>query len=216
MRGNDEMKKNDFLKLLAVMAMTIDHLGALIFTDFIILRLIGRIAFPIFAYETAVGFEHTSNIYKYMLRLIIFSIVSQPIYDIAFRAGSLNIGFTMLYGVVVLYFWNREKLRYKAIATILIIGSVAFSQLEYGWYGVVMIFLFHLYRLKPKYSNYSQIVLNVVSILFGGFILQGFAVFALPFIHKKWEVNVVLPKYFFYVYYPAHLIVITIIMYAIR
>ena len=68
------------LKLIAIITMTIDHVGAVIFPDYQILRIIGRIAFPIFAYCIAVGCIYTKNIGKYALRVLLMAILIQPLY----------------------------------------------------------------------------------------------------------------------------------------
>ncbi len=65
------------LKLIAVFSMTCDHLSYLIFGRFSFLNLIGRIAFPIFAYQITEGYIHTSNLKKYFLRLALFGVISQ-------------------------------------------------------------------------------------------------------------------------------------------
>ena len=57
------------LKLIALAAMTIDHIGAYLIPDMVIFRIIGRIAFPIFAYMLAEGCRYTRNRMKYMLVL---------------------------------------------------------------------------------------------------------------------------------------------------
>lgn len=90
----------DFLKLLAAIIMLIDHIGAVLFPEIIILRIIGRISFPLFAYCLVVGFQYTSNIKKYALRLLLFSIVSQPIYVLVFNYSwsRLNIMPTIING----------------------------------------------------------------------------------------------------------------------
>ena len=64
------------LKLIAIITMLIDHIGAVLYPEIRWLRLIGRIAFPIFAYLVAEGFYKTSDIKKYLKRLFIFALVS--------------------------------------------------------------------------------------------------------------------------------------------
>ena len=82
------MKKflsNFDLKILAIITMTIDHIGAIVYPNIDIFRIIGRVSFPIFAFLLVEGFKHTSNKLKYFLRLILFAIITQPIYDYAFN-----------------------------------------------------------------------------------------------------------------------------------
>ena len=69
--------RNDILKIIAMATMLVDHLGVLIFPELRILRTIGRIAFPIFAYQLALGFKFTSNRRRYRINLLIFGVIAQ-------------------------------------------------------------------------------------------------------------------------------------------
>ena len=92
------MRKNDMLKVIAMISMFIDHVGyglvptsgqveifSGVFLDcfyiYYSLRIMGRLAFPIFAWYLAEGFQRTKNVYKYMTRIFVFGIISQwPFY----------------------------------------------------------------------------------------------------------------------------------------
>ena len=65
------------LKIIALITMFLDHISYPIFGGFSYLNLIGRIAFPIFAFQISEGFIHTKNVKKYMLRLLLFAFISQ-------------------------------------------------------------------------------------------------------------------------------------------
>lgn len=86
------MKKvlsSNYLKIIALIVMTIDHVTWLIYpgysTDLIpvLLHIIGRLAFPIFAYCIAEGYHYTHNVNKYMKRLLILAIISHIPYMMA-------------------------------------------------------------------------------------------------------------------------------------
>ena len=72
------------LKIIAFVTMAIDHIGYVFFPQYMWLRVIGRLAFPIFAYCLALGCVYTKNPKKYALRLLAFALVSQPFYSLAF------------------------------------------------------------------------------------------------------------------------------------
>ena len=106
------MKKNltNFdLKLIAIITMTIDHIGAIIYNDIDIFRIIGRISFPLFAFLLVEGFKNSSNRLKYFLRLIIFAFITQPIYDYAFKSNTLNILFTFSLGFLLMMIIEFSK-----------------------------------------------------------------------------------------------------------
>lgn len=199
--------KNDFIKIVALVAMVIDHIGAVIYPNFIILRIIGRIAFPIFAYHTALGFLKTRNVYKYMLRLLLFGIITQPIYGALFM-GNWNIMFTLLCAVAVMYLWNLNNLKYKFISISILMISVFLPKLDYGFFGILMSFSFMLYMDNKVKSFIIQAMLIVIYSVSIGVKVQCYAFFALPLIFTDWKINIKLPKYTFYIFYPLHLFII--------
>ena len=103
------------LKLLAILFMTLDHIGAYwgLYMDpklYLILRVIGRLAFPIFAWELALGFRRTHNLFKYALRLFALAVVSQllfnPVMERQFIEPHPNVLFTLSLGLVLLTSWE--------------------------------------------------------------------------------------------------------------
>ena len=126
------------LKIIAVITMIIDHAGAFLFPQAKILRIIGRISFPIFAFLICEGYEHTKDVKKYMLRLLLFAVISEPFFDLAMSGTifSLNNGqnviFTLLIGVVTIYFCERNGTWIWSM-----IGMVAgdFIAGDYGAFG---------------------------------------------------------------------------------
>ena len=68
------------LKIIAVIAMLVDHIGYMFFPKVQILRIIGRLALPIFAFMVAEGARHTKSKIKYILTLLIFAVASTPGY----------------------------------------------------------------------------------------------------------------------------------------
>lgn len=202
------MNQNDFLKCVAVITMTIDHIGAVFFPHLLWLRAIGRISFPLFAYQCAVGATYTKNKQKYLMRLLMFAVVSQPIYYILFQHG-LNIGFTLLYGVGLIILWQTGK-RWLTV----IIGAVAIfcPFIDYGFYGVYIIPVFYVYLKNQTLGKLFLVILNGIYVAATTVVIQLLSLLAVFLLDKKWKVTVKLPKYFFYAYYPIHLIVFFFIL----
>ena len=103
------------IKIIAIISMIFDHASDAIIGHFSFFNLIGRIAFPLFCFQLVNGFKHTKNIYKYMLRLIIFGIISQIPFSIFiyFYSGSfitLNIFFTLALGLLAIYLLGTRLL----------------------------------------------------------------------------------------------------------
>ena len=131
---NQDSKKlsGSTLKIIAMVTMLIDHIGAVMiekgilkcrdyagYGDHIklikeldtITRLIGRIAFPIFCFLLVEGFVHTRSRGKYLLRLFILALISEVPFDLAFRLSYYNmtlqnVCFTLFLGVLMLTFWE--------------------------------------------------------------------------------------------------------------
>ena len=83
-------KRNFFtgnqLKVIGAIAMVIDHIGAYMLPDLTILRIIGRLSYPIFAYMIAEGFEHTQNRKKYLFRMVAMAVFLQLVYGVVMKS----------------------------------------------------------------------------------------------------------------------------------
>lgn len=175
---------NFHLKCFACIVMLIDHIGAILLPDVIILRYIGRLAFPIFAFLISEGYEKTKNRKSYALRLLSFAIFSQIPYSIAFNTLRLNIFFTLLGGLGAIaicdydfnFFNFREKFKipdnkYKFIQYIvkivLIFGlCILFTVVntDYSAYGILTILCFKLFKGNYKRLIFYIIIINLLHV----------------------------------------------------
>ena len=176
-------KQSDFLKLVGIITMAIDHIGLLFFPQIQLLHIIGRLAFPIFAYQISLGYIFTSNIKKYIKRLFILAMVSQIPFaflyiDLKFRPLKLNIIFTLLLGVAVIKLYEKIKLNhskeqpgkiflsYFGLGLLIILPEIiSFAtnsaiDFSYGAYGVLMIFLFYLFSRSFKKLIIAYLLLS--------------------------------------------------------
>jgi hypothetical protein len=232
-------KDTNFLKLIAITAMLIDHLGARIFPGADILRVIGRLAFPMFAYCIAVGCVYTRNIGKYALRMIIMAVFIQPLYALAMRsgktieylvnnikngyglfnyfyseAGNVNIFFSLTMGILII--WSLKEKNFIAAATTALSIYLIEARLDYGWEGIAMMLLFYLFIEVPIAAVASVGVLMVYMGApaffthgnFQHYNIQLYALAALPLICVRMNTGIKIPKYIFYAFYPAHMLLI--------
>lgn len=207
------------IKLIAVISMLIDHAGAIFFPQYIILRYIGRLAFPIYAFFISEGFSNTSNVKKYLINLFAFGLVSEIPFDFAFYKqfiywGYQNVFFTLFIGLLVIYIYDSlDENNYILKVLSVVLGSMiaSFLKTDYGYKGVLMVFLFYIAK---KYSDKLVNILSKLGILILNFgHIQVFAVLALipiSFYNGKRGKKT---KIIFYIIYPLHLALFGVVNY---
>lgn len=219
MKKNSEIVTNmdtNFLKFIAIISMVIDHIGYALFSNDLIMRSIGRIAFPIFTYCAMIGYFKTKDLKKYILRLFILGIISQPFYTILFNTYNPNIMFTILLEVLLYYTFDNKKWFYLPFFVIL---SFLFK-VDYAVTYLFLVPIFYYFRSNKFimflayitfYFNYA--ISNYIYINNIPSCIDACAVFALPFILINTKTNIKINKYFFYFFYPIHLLIIFLIKY---
>lgn len=203
--------------------MVLDHVGKIFFPDNMVLAIVGRIAFPLFAYCLVVGCLYTRSIKKYLIRLGIFALISQPIFNMTFHPTwqqfleelfSVNIFFTLGAGVLAVCSLMDIKKRWWML--LIPIAMEIFIGLDYGFYGIGLMIIFYLCRNKSwlscllivAWTWWNALRGEFITILGFGFDLQFFSLLALPFIYIHTNIKPKINKYFFYAFYPAHLLII--------
>lgn len=166
----DSNEDTGLLKLVAMLTMLIDHMGARLFPGTPIMRIIGRMAFPIYAYCLAVGCVRTRDPVKYLSRIIVLALISQPLYAVAMNhtvKAMYNISFAEKPLAAALNFyvmsWTGkpsilaslslglvliEALREKRIACALGVFLLVYllrRKLDYGERGVILMVLFYAF-----------------------------------------------------------------------
>lgn len=208
------------LKWIAIITMTVDHIGAILYPEFEVLRFIGRLAFPLFAYLLILGIESTRNIRNYFIRLFIFALISQVPFFLATDYGPfelLNVFFTLSFGLLFIYFFRKGS-----VFTFVPIVASFVLPFDYGIYGIAIIGCMYILKQNTNFGVFSLVVLNALFLV--PFNSQFLSIAAIPFIllHKNGTLNMVrksaenfkIPlwrKYFFYAYYPLHLALLYII-----
>lgn len=225
------------LRGLACVLMLCDHLWATIVPGNEWLTWIGRLAFPIFAFQIAEGFLHTSNFRRYAVRLLIFGLISEIPFDLVYGGTMLypfhqNVMFTLLFGLLAVKALDTAKEKPTAKAMVVGISLAALCCLaatvtftDYGALGVATVIMFYLCR-NFHFAWAAQLAFMILFnfVLFTGEYIpidigshtfelqtQGFAVFALLPIwlyNGKKGVSGKALQYSFYAFYPVHLLVL--------
>lgn len=236
------------LKLIAVVAMFIDHLGAAVlarvlmygrmvtlnggnavtqwllenehlYTIYMVMRFIGRIAFPIYCFLMIQGFEHTRDRRKYAFRLGLFAIISEIPFDLAFSGkilefGYQNVFFTLFIGFLTMWACNTvaQKAEWgkvpKALLSILIVAAgMIIAKLLKTDYDAIGVFCIMVLFFARK-NKVQQIVAGCLAFCWE--LTAPLAFIPIGFYNGKrgWKM-----KYFFYIFYPAHLLLLYVICY---
>lgn len=136
------------IKLVAMLTMLVDHLGVVFFWQVPELRIIGRIAFPLFCWGIVMGLEYTRSWQRYALRILVMGLVSQPFYMLALTHSwhELNVMATLLLGLLSIVGMREKWHGSQYWAPVLCLCTAAAFRMDYGWGGVLLIQLMYLAR----------------------------------------------------------------------
>lgn len=220
------MKQNNFLqgirvldsfslKMIAVITMIIDHVGFMFFADVEVLRIIGRLSLPIFAFLLTEGLLRTRNLKSYMLRVVAFGFISQIPYSLAnYLVGndpfSLNIFFLLALGLGALALARRQSNIW--VGALIIVAAAILAtifRIDYGAYGILLIASCYLMHSRVLLGSTLFVISNLATMVLLpypiGFI-QMFAIVSLPLILSyNGKPGLKISRWWFYWFYPAHL-----------
>ena len=230
------------LHIMAMVFMIFDHLWGVFATDgYLWMTCIGRLTYPIFAFMIVEGYFHTKNLKKYVLRLLIFALISEIPFNLVMSSSWIaplhqNVLWTFLIGILLIFL--NEKANKKAlwvrilvfIGTALLgclLGIITFVDYNHG--GILIILMFYVFRERKWWALLGQIVcLYFISVevisgqfipieLFGKtfeLVVQSFCVLALIPIwlyQGKQGPYNKAIRYLYYGFYPAHLLLFALI-----
>lgn len=208
------------LKMFAIIIMVIDHTGEILFPDMRWLRIIGRLAFPIFAFFIAEGFSHTRNILKYLSRMLFFAVITEPIFDYAIFGriypAYQNVMFTFLAALTGLYLMKKlrelipDAIVARVAGVVVIVAAAAAAQFfhtDYGAYGVMLVYVY--YELREHFWE-KHFLSTLVQVTCKTGISRWSAVSTVPLMLYNGKRGIRM-KYLFYAFYPVHLAVLYLI-----
>lgn len=227
------------LKIFACICMLFDHIGAILFPEIMFLRAIGRLSLPIFAFFIAEGCKYTHDKAHYLIFMALMG-VAMMIVEFAFTGqyvGNIFVLFSL--SIILIYtfqklkaviFSSEFKLNQQIFWLIAFGTSVAFCwvsceilAVDYGFCGVMLAFFVNIPNLRGMVGGKAErldnlisrlvclgIALVVLAIDLGG--LQYLSLLALiPLATYNGQRGKRPLKYFFYIFYPAHIVVLTAI-----
>lgn len=239
------------LKIIAVVSMLIDHIAVVILdrvlvaegfvmsdvesltvfqnehpallSIYFLMRLLGRLAFPIFAFLLIEGIEHTKHMGRYALRLFLFAVISEVPFDLANHNEILeptyqNVLFTLFLGLVTIvaikqaeYYLPDKKFMQGVIIAVFTLAIMYIADIfssDYGAFGILAIVLMYLCR-KHRMTEmfWCCVVLTCSSFLE----ITSFA--CIPLVMRYNGERGLKIKYLFYLFYPLHLLLLYLIAY---
>ena len=215
------------LKIIAMISMVFDHVGDMFFPDVMWLRMIGRLAMPIFSFFIAEGVAHTRDRKKYLCRIGIFALISEIPFDLAFegRVGFAhqNIMLSFFLAVLALMLFDRIQGRkdqegkhtpiWKTALGVFAVAAIAVLSLllraDYTVFAVIAVFLFYVLRQKhPLIRTGVGIAFLALTRTMGYYCATGFSFIPLALYNGKKGKGL---KWLFYVFYPGHLLLLAAI-----
>ena len=216
------------LHIWAMLLMLCDHLQLTLLPDLPILRCVGRLAFPLFAFMAVEGYLHTRSLKKYLLRLLMLAVISEIPFDLlvsgsVFDPMHQNVIWTIILGLCCIRaFENISADLKKMLSAVVIIASLAaaiIARVDYSSAGVLTLLAFYAFRGNTVRCRLMQLLslafINLV--LLGGigfaFPYQALAVLSLPIIWlydgSQGPHNGFI-KVANYLFYPAHMLILAL------
>ncbi len=231
------------LKIIAAISMLSDHIGYMIFPGVLLFRIIGRLAFPIFAFMIAEGCFYTKNKLRYFLGIFLLGAICQTVYFIYGGKTDLGILVTFSLSIVTIYcldflkdsFFLKESIIKRTFAVLLFLAELTCVWLitksvvvDYGFWGIMTPVFASVLRTKNRYPEkirrwdfrYARIFMLGIALLIlsadiGG--IQIYSLISIPILMlysgERGRYNM---KYFFYIFYPLHLVALEVVAMIIR
>lgn len=215
---------SNLIKIIALITMTIDHFGVMLYPSVDVLRIIGRISFPLFAFSIAEGCKYTKNKLKHFLLIFFLGVLCQIVFY--FANGDIYQGILISFSLSILLIYAYDyaiktkniwayllvMLVLTAVALLNFVLPLAFKKntfyFDYGFTGIILpllIFIPKDYRLKLLFALVGTILVSLES----RWSLQWWSLLSIILLAlyngKKGKLNI---KYLFYIYYPLHFIVL--------
>lgn len=208
------------LKLIAMISMVFDHVGDMFFPGALWMRMIGRLAMPLFSFCIAEGYAHTKNKQRYLLRMGVFALVSEIPFDLAFEGrvglGHQNIMLSFFLAILALMLFDRirgegkEHAAGKTLLGILCVCAVAVLALvlraDYTLFAVLAVFLFYVLRNRhPLLRCGVGVSFLALTRTVGYYRATGLSLIPLLLYNGKRGRGL---KWLFYAFYPGHLLLL--------
>ena len=215
------------LKILAAIFMTLDHMGLMLFPSILLFRILGRFALPIYDFMIAEGCKYTRNRKKYFGMVFGLGAVCQTVYWFVDHSLYFSSLITFSLSILMIYALQNWKQKRSLASAVLFAGAIAavyglnrIATIDYGFFGCML----PVFAALPHNTKSDRYPVSILTLGLGLLLLafdigdiQFFSLLALPLLlaysgkRGKWKM-----KSFFYIFYPAHLVILEAIAMLIR
>lgn len=196
------------LKIIALVSMTVDHIAYYLMVhgtlQYDLMRTVGRMAFPIFAFLLVEGYVHTRSVRKYALKLFVFALVSDIPWWLLNHDNTHNVFFTLLLGLVAMEGMKKidnKPLLWCVLMTV-VCGVATWLHVDYEYSGILLICAFYIFRAndltKSLLATLFMYQYGVIGLWLGLAVLHCYN-------GERGFIKGQYVKYLFYIYYPLHL-----------
>ena len=207
------------LKIIAAISMALDHIGLMLFPRIALFRILGRLAMPIFAYMIAEGCKYTRNKKKYLGMVLGLGTVCQAVYWFVDHDLYFSILITFSLSICIIYAMQNWKEKQTLLSATLFAAAIAavyglnrIFVIDYGFWGCML----PVFAAIPHKTSRDRYPVSILTLGLGILLLamdigdiQIYSLLALPLLliysgrRGTWNL-----KYFFYIFYPAHLVIL--------
>jgi len=204
------------MPIVAMLTMLIDHIGLIFFPNELLWRIIGRLAFPIYLFGIVQGWKYTRNRKRYVIRLSVIGAVSQIPFVLSVGAGGINVIGTFL--MILAAFWVLDRMRGNGLAivsVVLIALALEMFPFDYGAYGLGLALC---YRYLSGFNMVAaHMAMNLLWMFYKGWGIQLYSI--LPTVLFAFGPDLMnrmnrfkVPRWLWLSFYPAHLLILGIIL----
>lgn len=214
------------LKIVALLAMTCDHVGKQLLPQMEILQIVGRLAFPIFAYMISEGCVHTKSKKKYFCSMFGLALLCQVVYFFAMKSLYQCVLVTFSMSILLIFLLEHARKKKKLLGylgfvfgiMVVVVICIMLPQIlrgtdfaiDYGIWGVLLPVCIYLGKTKNEKIVIMVLILALLGVKYGGVQWYGLLAPGLlaTYNGKRGKIKM---KHLFYIYYPLHLLGIYLI-----
>lgn len=214
---------NNQLKIIAMITMAMDHVGLVLLPQVTWLRILGRLAFPIYAFMIAEGCKHTRNLFRYFCSVFLMAGLCQVVSYFVLGSLLMCVLVTFSLSIFLIAILKQAQKKESFFWTLLLIAGICGAYfvceilpdmlpgtdfyVDYGFLGVMLPLALYVAKDKPGKMTVLILGLTCMATFFGGLLWWSLLAAPLLLLYNGRRGKAKM-KWFFYFFYPVHLVII--------